>query len=53
MCFQIHQLKEHISAVEREKTKWKAEAELIRDKYNKEQEVLANYKNQVDKLSIY
>jgi hypothetical protein len=29
-------LKEHISAVEREKMKWKAEAELLRDKYNKE-----------------
>jgi hypothetical protein len=29
-------LKEHISAVEREKSKWKAEAELLRDKYNKE-----------------
>jgi hypothetical protein len=37
-------LKEHISAIEREKIKWKAEAEMVKDKYNKELETTANYK---------
>lgn len=34
-----------MSAIEREKLKWKAEAEMFKDKYNKELETTAIYKN--------
>jgi hypothetical protein len=34
-----------MSAIDREKIQWKAESEMFKDKYNKELETTANYKN--------